>query len=340
MLVLLVLLLIGLVPTLSNDWGIDYWPGMVDGATGWGIPADCFWGQMWGDGINPDAVFGIIVLITSYVWKVGGLFASARRAFRRWFRHPLEWLMESTLSYLARKHKDCNERSRLWLWLFRLAVAVYIPVTTALECAASFSASLWVSALGLVFGTMQIQIPRKQNLDLTATIEDNYRGFGQLVPLILLVQPAGAVFEHLWKEDQGATPAPANQPQIGTLDMQEFEINDNPDVSEDLPLCSTSRSLLSYMAHQKPQPISYRTATRTPVLELLYSSRLFAGIVWLNHLSVLGTSIFLFYTDSLIIGNASTSNWLFILAAVGVYGALSFVVTLVITPCSRLGTCG
>lgn len=35
MLVLLVLLLIGLVPTLSNDWGIDHWPGMVDSATGW-----------------------------------------------------------------------------------------------------------------------------------------------------------------------------------------------------------------------------------------------------------------------------------------------------------------
>jgi len=34
MLVLLVLLLIGLVPTLSNDWGIDNWPGMVNGATG------------------------------------------------------------------------------------------------------------------------------------------------------------------------------------------------------------------------------------------------------------------------------------------------------------------
>lgn len=251
--------------------------------------------------------------------------------------------MESALSHLARKHKDRNQRSRLRLWLFRLAVAVYIPVTTVLECAASFSASLWVSALALVFGTMQIQIPRKQNLDLTASIEDNYRGFGQLVPLILLVQPAGAVFEHFWKEDQAATPAPANRPQIDTFEMQEFELNDanDPIVSDNLPLClkETRGSLPSYMADHKPTPISQRTTTRTPILELLYSSRLFAGIVWLNHLSVLGTGIFLFYTDSLIIGNASTSNWLFILAAVGVYGALSFVVTLVVAPFSRLGCC-
>lgn len=208
MLVLLGLLLVGFLPTLSNDWGIDYWPGMLDGATGWGIPAHCFWGHLYGDGVNPDAVFGIVVLVVSYVWKMGGLLSSAKRAYRRWFRHPLDWLMESVLVWLARKYWNIRtQRPRVWLWSFRVVVAVYVPAISILECAASFSASLWISVLGLVFGTMQIQIPRRQNLDTTGSVEDNFNGFGQLVPLILLVQPAGAVVEHLWTREESPTTA-------------------------------------------------------------------------------------------------------------------------------------
>lgn len=45
MLVLLVLLLVGLVPTVSNDWGLLTWDGMNAGQSGWGIPAICFWGE-------------------------------------------------------------------------------------------------------------------------------------------------------------------------------------------------------------------------------------------------------------------------------------------------------
>lgn len=45
MLVLLILLLVGLVPTVSNDWGLLTWDGMNAGQSGWGIPAICFWGE-------------------------------------------------------------------------------------------------------------------------------------------------------------------------------------------------------------------------------------------------------------------------------------------------------
>jgi hypothetical protein len=44
MLVLLVLLVIALIPTTSNDWGVITWKGVVHGNSGWGIPAVCFWG--------------------------------------------------------------------------------------------------------------------------------------------------------------------------------------------------------------------------------------------------------------------------------------------------------
>ena len=45
-LVLLVLLIVGLVPTISNDWGSLNWKNEDTDETGWGIPAVCFWGRM------------------------------------------------------------------------------------------------------------------------------------------------------------------------------------------------------------------------------------------------------------------------------------------------------
>jgi hypothetical protein len=44
MLVLLVLLVVALIPTTSNDWGLIMWNGMAHGNSGWGVPAVCFWG--------------------------------------------------------------------------------------------------------------------------------------------------------------------------------------------------------------------------------------------------------------------------------------------------------
>lgn len=45
MLVLLALLIVGLVPTASNDWGLVTWDGMLPANSGWGVPAVCFWGE-------------------------------------------------------------------------------------------------------------------------------------------------------------------------------------------------------------------------------------------------------------------------------------------------------
>ena len=43
MLVLLILLIVGLVPTIGNAWGLLKWPTMVTTNTRWGVPAVCFW---------------------------------------------------------------------------------------------------------------------------------------------------------------------------------------------------------------------------------------------------------------------------------------------------------
>jgi hypothetical protein len=50
---------------------------------------------------------------------------------------------------------------------------------------------------GLVFGTIQVIIPRLQNLPQTESKESQW-AFSQLVPVILLVQPLGKLTEHMF----------------------------------------------------------------------------------------------------------------------------------------------
>jgi hypothetical protein len=86
MVVLFLMLVVGLVPTVSYDWGIisitddDLEPSATN-PTGWGIPARCYWGRTYGDGVNNDAPIGYVLLLVSYIWKVGDMFASTRKLY-------------------------------------------------------------------------------------------------------------------------------------------------------------------------------------------------------------------------------------------------------------------
>ncbi|RMY49318.1 hypothetical protein D0865_07561 [Hortaea werneckii] len=67
---LFIMLVIGLVPTVSYDWGIINFMDPKDSSigennlTGWGVPASCFWGKTYADGPrgiiehNRSAIFG------------------------------------------------------------------------------------------------------------------------------------------------------------------------------------------------------------------------------------------------------------------------------------------
>jgi hypothetical protein len=56
---------------------------------------------------------------------------------------------------------------------------------TLVEFLSSLAASLWLSMWRLVFGTIQVVIPRLQNLPQIESKESQW-GFSQLVPMILL----------------------------------------------------------------------------------------------------------------------------------------------------------
>lgn len=126
--------------------------------------------------------------------------ASACSAYNQWVRYPIEWMFECMLAYTAKKVSLAyrqNSMNRLgWLIAYRLVVTLWVPCFATFETLASFSMSIWISCLDLLLGTVQIAAPRRQNQSILGSDEDVW-GFGQLAPLILLIQPFSVVWEHL-----------------------------------------------------------------------------------------------------------------------------------------------
>lgn len=328
MLVLFVMLVVGLVPTISNSWGNFLWPDIPTNKTGWAIPARCFWGDLRGS-VSPDAPIGFIILSISYLWKMGQLFSSSRSAYHRWFRGPIERLMVRVLRFAA---------ERRWHWTFRVLLAPVLPVMVMFEVISSFAASLWLSLMGLIFGTIQVLIPRGQIQSMTEAQEDTW-GFGQLVPLILLIQPLGMVLEHVW------TSEPHTEDRMELLRYKR-PLPDSRDTQcgpEDEP-CRGGHQLNQqcFQALLLTRVSECPTASTWPqehmaVQNLLFSSKLFASLVWLAQAAVVTICSVVFYVDSQTIGNERASNFEFILNTIGSFIGAAIFTILVLSPFSRTG---
>ena len=320
MLVLLVLLAVALVPTISNDWGLQRWEGMLAGRSGWGIAARCFWGRLWGDGVNSDSVLGFVILGVSYVWKVGALFPRAGGWWNRFVLFPVERMATKGVVWLARRYRE--HPRWYWLWSFRAAVTAVLPLFALLSSLASFAASIWLSVLGLVFGTMQVAIPREQNLWYTSGKEDEW-GFGQLVPLILLVQPVGAVSEHIWPGQAARDHLVETQTEAGLPSLSSEEAP-CPEETLDSP---TLLHLLSSPTHQ----------TRQILTTYLHRTPLFALTTYLLHAATFATAFTVYWADAYSIGNDKVPKWEIMVQAIGLSVAGILVVVGVLVSGTRLG---
>jgi hypothetical protein len=331
MLILLVMLMVALIPTVSNEWGVvSIWTGplaVVPPKTSFGAPAICFWGNSWGNNVNPDSVLSFLVLGVSYLWKAGGIWMPVRRTFAVSFRNPIDGTLEAMLVGVARSYDKNGGRWRMWM--FRACLAIYLPIVAILETLGSFSAALWVSVLGLIFGVMQIIIPRQLMQTVNQDLAENEKhfGFGQLVPLILLVQPLGAVLEHIWLKHQDDEPLYVDPYSHCLAAYQQ---------GNEL-VGSTDKPLLQFMASYYTPPRTELAPQRLELKGFLYTSKLFHSLVWLIHLAVAATSAVVFYVDYLTIGYTTTGSWLYITYALGGWTALALVIVLILAPYSRLG---
>lgn len=331
MLVLLVMLVVALVPTISNDWGIYWWDGMLDGRTGWAIPAHCFWGELWGDGVGPDAPLGFVILAVSYLWKMGALFDTTSGWYRQSVRDPLEGVIFKCLTYPATKYRD-SIRSWFWLCIFRLALGVALPTIAIIECASSFAASLWLSLTSLLYGMIQIFVPREQMIPLTGSSESSW-GFGQLVPLILLIQPVGVLFEHLYSKNK------TDESQDGGEHAPEHDtIREAIDAAPTIP-ASQKPSLLELLVSRCEDRLLKGHNRQTAIWKLLYASKLFALMVYLVQFAIAAICAVVFYFDVLTIGNARSDNWSFILIALAAFLGAGLVFSIALAPFSVTGRC-
>ncbi|KAF2162916.1 hypothetical protein M409DRAFT_68893 [Zasmidium cellare ATCC 36951] len=338
MMVLFVMLIIALIPTVSNEWAVvttqfDNGQPVVNAPySAFGVPASCFWGKIRGAGVNPDSILSFVVLFISYLWKMGGMFQPFRRKFARYLRNPIDRLLEKMLSKPAREYE--HRGGQFWLWTFRGALAIYLPLEASLEVMGSFSAALWLSVLGLIYGIMQILIPRMYMMQIDPSVADaeSNLGFGQLMPLILLAQPLGAVTEHIWlkKEDDEAlyTDYGGADPYSATLGHYQ----------EGRQLIGLPKDpLLHHMASYELPPWKEQAPQRIQLKALLYTSKLFHLMVWLTQAAVAATAAVVFWADYWTIGVVPASNWYFIALAAGGWAAACPVITFSLGPMSRLG---
>jgi hypothetical protein len=292
----------------------------------------------YGDGVNPDAVLGFLILFISYAWKVGGLFDGVCSAYQRWIRHPTQWGFERLLTFTARRYVSTQGRSNAkqfgWLLLHRIVVAIWVPYFAVFETLASFSTAIWIACLGLVFGTIQIAMPREQNQPLLGANE-NVWGFGQLVPLILLIQPFSVVWEHLIY-----IPKKPTQEDSGGRSINNVLESATSEVFE---ACISERtqqytSLLGYLVKHEPCKPAHRVLYQpTPVECILLRSNLFHLNVFLTQPAILAASILAFYTDAYLIGYSTTGNWNYFCIVLGVYVGAAWLSTFILLPYLALG---
>jgi uncharacterized membrane protein YraQ (UPF0718 family) len=105
--------------------------------------------------------------------------------FHRRIRGPYEYLLERILHVEAVKASSRHNKRKSFSWKYYTAMVVYIILLAIFEFAASFAASLWLSYVGLVYGTIQIVIPRQQNAWWNK--KETEWTFGQITPLVLLI---------------------------------------------------------------------------------------------------------------------------------------------------------
>jgi hypothetical protein len=246
--------------------------------------------------------------------------------------------LRKLLTFTARKHLSTpteNTTTRLaWLFAHRLTVAIWVPYFAVFETLVSFSTAIWISCLGLVFDTLQIVIPRKQNQPLLGENENTW-GFGQLVPLILLLQPFSVVWEHLVVVSGKPTEErPDSRNTTTSSETTTHKDNDSHTIQQTQP----SGSLLEYLKTDEPvRPADRHQFQPTPIEQLVLRSSLFYINVYLVQPAILIAAILAFTTDAYLIGYSTTGNWSYFCIVLAVYVDIAWLSTFSLLPWVALG---
>ncbi|KAL8635352.1 MAG: hypothetical protein Q9228_007146, partial [Teloschistes exilis] len=195
-----VFLLIALVPTTSYKWlsiiteskGRGHNIGRSHSTTlsPAGIPARCFWDPRYSGKRTADAAWSFIILVLSYVWKALLLFQRSQEGvkvlWRIWALCPLQRSLDRSATLATRDRR--SGRPRWFTFRYKRTLCLYLAAWAVFELAQSFAISLWICGGGLMWGSLQIFVPRQR---LSAQILEAEKSwtFGQILPVMLLAVP-------------------------------------------------------------------------------------------------------------------------------------------------------
>lgn len=206
------MLLVALVPTTSYNWlaiitrsighSIAYGNILQTTISPAGIPARCFWRTEYAGGLTPDAAWSFLIIILSYVWKGLLLFRPSQQFLKFSCRNKLQEPLRIRLDWMKSVLEQKREKNHPWpIVRYKLTLGLYVAVWAVFELGESFMASLWICGGGLLWGTLQILIPR-QTLPFNTYSTESSWTFGQILPVLLLAVPVLSFIEgYMGKQD-------------------------------------------------------------------------------------------------------------------------------------------
>lgn len=209
MFILFVMLFIAIAPTGSQTYyyiisgnlfsnvGYDVPDGNQYLASG--VSSACFWNRRYWNGWRWDAGLTYVLLISSYIARAAALFESSETFFRHNIRDRLLGHLEKALDRNVKHIRDsvAHQTSARFAQrlIYHIYLATYAVMFASLELYSSFLAPLLWVLLNLIWGSLQLLIPRVGLAESAAIAEENTFGFGQIIPLMLLALPLVAAVE-------------------------------------------------------------------------------------------------------------------------------------------------
>ena len=164
-----------------------------------GLPVRCFWNQELKGavstdargpaplGIESDAIISYLILCSGYCWRLCQLVPSTRRFSKLWLYAKPSYALEQQL-----RLQQPGLRGRI---VERTYMYIYVLIVVVNECLRTFIASLLYLLGTIAWGTMQLISIRSQ-APQEAREDESKLSFGQLLPMLMLIQPFTLIFEY------------------------------------------------------------------------------------------------------------------------------------------------
>lgn len=167
------------------------------------LPANCFWEgkriklSFWPDRLSVDAILSYIALFLGYIWKIAQIVDGNHQWLRRHLIVPPVMAVERSVKRLT------DARPTMWTrkWIaLKLVLYAYVLLTLLIEIFKSFMTTLLFLLVTLTWGTVQLIQTRATKASTILHAESSLLSFGQLLPLLLLLQPLANIIEHFAKK--------------------------------------------------------------------------------------------------------------------------------------------